>query len=311
MTIPDGPLEERRAALVTDGLSPGTPADLTMLYRGELASCNYDCSYCPFAKRRDPSDVLARDRADLERFVSWVLDRPGPRISVLFTPWGEALTRPWYREAMVALSHGPDVERVSAQTNLSTPIDWVATADRSTFALWTTFHPEQVDRARFVARCYDLRRLGIRFSVGIVGYNHHLGQAIALRAELPPEVYLWANAPEEHQGRLDPDHIAAWTAIDPLYGDNTVAHDSRGQRCEAGHTAISVAGDGTVHPCHFVERVIGNLYRPGILDRLRPAQCPRQTCGCHIGYVHLDRLGLRNTYAGGLLERIPATRLWR
>ncbi|MEV6932728.1 hypothetical protein AB0M46_50690, partial [Dactylosporangium sp. NPDC051485] len=30
-----------------------------------LASCNYDCPYCPFAKRRDPPERLRADRAAL------------------------------------------------------------------------------------------------------------------------------------------------------------------------------------------------------------------------------------------------------
>jgi hypothetical protein len=28
-------------------------------------------------------------------------------------------------------------------------------------------------------------------------------------------------------------------------------------------------------------------------------------CDCHIGYVHLKRLGLHELFDGGLLERIP------
>ena len=45
--------------------------DLTILYRGPLASCNYDCPYCPFAKRRDSREQLRADRAALERFAGW------------------------------------------------------------------------------------------------------------------------------------------------------------------------------------------------------------------------------------------------
>ncbi len=33
-----------------------------ILYRGRLASCSYDCAYCPFAKRRDTRDTLRRER---------------------------------------------------------------------------------------------------------------------------------------------------------------------------------------------------------------------------------------------------------
>ena len=33
--------------------------------------------------------------------------------------------------------------------------------------------------------------------------------------------------------------------------------------------------------------------------------CVNGTCGCHIGYVHLDRLKLYDTFGSGVLERIP------
>lgn len=47
-------------------------ASLTILYRGPLASCDYDCGYCPFAKRRDSPEQLRADRAALARFTEWV-----------------------------------------------------------------------------------------------------------------------------------------------------------------------------------------------------------------------------------------------
>ncbi len=63
---------------------------LTILYRGPLASCNYRCAYCPFAKQRDSAQELAYDRRCLDRFVQWVAARPVTEISLLLTPWGEA-----------------------------------------------------------------------------------------------------------------------------------------------------------------------------------------------------------------------------
>src|SRR5690606_16122277 len=58
------------------------------------------------------------------------------RLSILITPWGEALTRRWYRDALVALSHLPHVETVAVQTNLSCRTGWLADADPSRIALW-------------------------------------------------------------------------------------------------------------------------------------------------------------------------------
>jgi hypothetical protein len=69
---------------------------------------------------------------------------------------------------------------------------------------------------------------------------------------------------------------------------------------------IAVDGDGTIRRCHFIERPIGNIYDPGVEAALAPRPCTRATCRCHIGYVHLDHLGLRDLFAGGVLERIPA-----
>ncbi len=50
---------------------------LSILYRGPLSSCNYDCPYCPFAKRQETAAELLVDRAALERFVCWI--PAGPR----------------------------------------------------------------------------------------------------------------------------------------------------------------------------------------------------------------------------------------
>ena len=93
---------------------------LSILYRGPLSSCNYDCHYCPFAKHHETAAELADDRRKLRRFVQWVGDRPASdEIRVFFTPWGEALTRRWYQEAIAELSHLPHVRKVAVQTNLS------------------------------------------------------------------------------------------------------------------------------------------------------------------------------------------------
>ncbi|KAB1159095.1 STM4011 family radical SAM protein [Micromonospora sp. DT46] len=278
--------------------------NLAILYRGPLASCNYDCPYCPFAKRRDPPELLRADRAALDRFAGWVAATSDVRLSVLFTPWGEGLTRRWYRDAMVSLSHLPHVDRVVIQTNLAARVDWLADADPRAAALWATYHPGQVDRDRFLGRCARLTELGVRYSVGVVGLPEHLAEARALRAALPAEVYLWVNAAEGR--RYDAAEEATWTELDPLFGYSVRPHVSLDRPCHAGETAISVRGDGTVRRCHFIDEPIGNLYDGSWRSALRPRPCGNAVCDCHIGYVHLKPLGLRDVFAGGVLERIPA-----
>ncbi|WEH38541.1 STM4011 family radical SAM protein [Streptomyces sp. AM 2-1-1] len=278
--------------------------DLTILYRGPLASCDYACPYCPFAKRRDSREQLAADRAALERFTAWVAARSGDRLSVLFTPWGEGLVRSWYRRALVELSHLPQVERVAIQTNLSGRTGWLAEADRERVALWCTYHPGQTAYDRFLGKCRELAALGVRHSVGVVGFEEHLAEARRLRAALPDQVYLWVNAAE---GRTYTDAEAEhWTALDPLFPYSRHPHRSAGLPCRTGQSVISVDGEGTVRRCHFVKAELGNLYDGSYREALGPRACPLAVCDCHIGYVHLESLPLYDVFAGGVLERIPA-----
>lgn len=279
---------------------------LSVLYRGPLASCNYGCGYCPFAKRHDTAAQLAEDRRCLERFVDWVAARPQSPHSVLFTPWGEALTRPWYRDAMVRLSHLPHVQRVAAQTNLSMPLHWVAEADPARLALWCTYHPGEVTRAEFVGQCGELSRLGIRHSVGVVGLHEHLGEISRLRDELPAETYVWVNAYKRAENYYNTEMLAELAAIDPLFSVNLQRHATFGEACRTGDSVISVDGHGDVRRCHFIADVIGNIYDPAFADCLRPRVCTNQTCGCHIGYVHVPRLQLYDVFGPNVLERIPA-----
>ncbi|GAA4669366.1 STM4011 family radical SAM protein [Streptomyces youssoufiensis] len=297
-------MREGSASGAGSGPCEGAGTELTVLYRGPLASCDYDCPYCPFAKRRDSREQLRADRAALERFTGWAAERAEDRLSLLFTPWGEGLVRSWYRRALTELSHLPHVRRVAIQTNLSCRTDWLGAADLDALALWCTYHPGQTPYERFVAKCGELVERGVRFSVGIVGLPEHLAAAHRLRAALPAHVYLWVNAAE---GRAYTDAEAErWTAIDPLFGYSRHPHVSAGLPCRTGSSVISVDGDGTVRRCHFVRDALGNLYDGSYRAALRPRPCTRAVCDCHIGYVHLETLPLYDVFAGGVLERIPA-----
>ena len=278
---------------------------LSILYRGPLSSCNYACDYCPFAKRAESHDQLAHDRACLDRFVAWVNARTADRIGVLFTPWGEALVRSWYQDALAALSRVPHVTKAAIQTNISCKLDWVDGCDKSKLALWCTFHPSETTRERFLARCREMLDRGVRFSVGVVGLREHLAEIEALRAELPPDDYLWVNAYKREPDYYAPEVLARLTSVDPLFPLNNTYHASRDEPCRAGLSVISVDGDGTVRRCHFIKEPIGNIYDANFDACLRERLCTNDTCGCHIGYVHLDRLKLYDVFGSGVLERVP------
>jgi len=99
---------------------------------------------------------------------------------------------------------------------------------------------------------------------------------------------------------------ARWRALDPHFGYSVRPHVSLGAGCRTGESVISVSGDGTVRRCHFVAEPIGNLYDGSWRAGLRPRPCPKATCDCHIGYVHLRTLPLYEIFAGGVLERVTA-----
>jgi MoaA/NifB/PqqE/SkfB family radical SAM enzyme len=278
-----------------------------MLYRGPLSSCNYDCRYCPFAKRHESAAELRSDRLALERFVGWVVQQTDCKLSVLFTPWGEALTRRWYQQALVDLSHVPQVEKVAIQTNLSCSLNWLSEVERRTAALWCTFHPSQISRAGFLAQVRDLDRRSISHSVGVVGLRESFDEIERLRCELPPQTYLWINAYKDEPDYYSADDIARLEQVDPHFRINLTRHASYGEPCVAGETSVSIDGDGNLRRCHFVGEVIGNIYQPDWQAALRPRPCPNQTCGCYIGYIHLPRLQHERLFAEGVLERIPAT----
>ncbi len=279
--------------------------NLSILYRGPLSSCNHDCWYCPFAKRQESAFELAKDRDALERFVAWAEQHPNIQLRILFTPWGEALVRRWYQDALVRLTRLPHVQRAAIQTNLSCSLDWVDACDKKRLALWTTYHPGEIERPRFVAKCRELDRRGVRYSVGVVGLKEHADAIDALRRELPAHIYLWINAYKDETDYYREEDVRRFTEIDPLFPMNNVRHPSLGKSCRAGHSVISVDGDGVMRRCHFIKEPIGSLYDADFAKALLPRACTNATCGCHIGYVHLEELGLDRVFGDGILEQIP------
>lgn len=289
-------------------------AELAILYRGPLASCNYACGYCPFAKRAETPAEREEDTAALSRFLAWCQGHEGP-LSVFFTPWGEALHHARYRDAVVRLSQLPQVRRVAVQTNLAGSLGWLADADTARVGLWTTYHPTEVKLDRFVRNVRDAHERGVSISAGVVGLRSRVDEIEELRRELPASIPVWVNAYSRAggpvpRGYYDADTIARLRAVDPLFEVGLLRFRSGGRACGAGSSAITVDGAGTVGRCHFTKAVLGNLYTDTLEDILTTAPCPRPVCDCHIGYVHLADLRADQVYGDGLLERVPAGPEW-
>lgn len=278
---------------------------LNLLYRGHLTDCNYQCSYCPFAKTRNSRAERARDRQALQHFVDWVAGQPAmARFAILFTPYGEALVRPWYQTALVRLSHLPQVQLVAAQTNLHWPAGWLADCRPDRTALWATYHPDFTTPERFLARCHRLADHGIAYSVGVVGKREHFAAIAALRRRLPAEVYLWVNAYKDEPNYYQPNDITWLSAVDPHFPINLTDHASQGADCHSGENTLSVDGDGNVYRCHFIRERRGNLFSDPLAQLLGASPCSRAVCDCFIGYAHLKRLQLHETFGAGLMARI-------
>ncbi|MDZ5455829.1 STM4011 family radical SAM protein [Azohydromonas lata] len=278
---------------------------LTLLYRGSLKSCNYTCSYCPFAKSRDTRAALARDAAEVARFVEWVAGQARP-LRVLFTPWGEAIVRRHYREAMLALAALPQVSQVALQTNLSGPLAWLADAPAGKLSLWCTYHPEQITLARFVERTRRLDMMGIQYSVGVVARREHYEAIHALRAALPAGGTVWLNAYDRRgPGYYTADDLAWLEAMDRWFRLQHMSLPSRGAACRAGSEVLSVDGEGELRRCHFIPQRIGNLYTDPLDRVLQERRCSRLRCECFIGYAQRRDLPLHEQFGDGLLARIP------
>ncbi len=281
---------------------------LTILYRGPLSSCNYDCHYCPFAKRHESAEELQADRDALEKFVDWAVKNRDRSLSVFFTPWGEALTRRWYHTAIQELSRCDHIVKIAVQTNLSWSLDWLNDCDRSKLGFWCTYHPTQVARKEFLSRCEQLRTLGVSHSVGMVAIPTDYDEIELMRSELPNDTYLWLNAYDVGGGQkyqYSAFELSRMLRVDPHFCTNVTDHESLGRFCNAGTTVFSVNGDGTVRRCHFVKAALGNLYDPNWAFPTELTTCPNQVCGCHIGYIHMPHLHLDRIYGRGLLERVP------
>src|ERR1044072_9319998 len=275
---------------------------LSILYRGVLSSCNYDCPYCPFAKRKDTRATMATDKQQVERFLQFVQQQKDIEFKLFFTPWGEGLIRKHYQQALVDLSNMPNVQRVAIQTNLSCTLGWLQKANKDKIALWATYHPGQVSRQAFLDKCKQLDALGVIYSVGIVGFKETIEEIELMRTLLPAERYLWVNALKKQAEYYNASERDRLVAVDPYVPYNMVYHESEGKACRTGHTVISVDGDGNIYRCHFIKEKLGNIYEDALSTILKPRPCTNATCGCHIGYVHINDLKLYDIYKGRELE---------
>jgi len=239
--------------------------------------------------RRESARRLAEDRDGLQRFVHWIGRESTVRWRILFTPWGEALVRSWYREAIAELSGYDHVTQVAVQTNLSCGLDWLTNCIPGRVALWAAFHPEETTVPRFAAKVLSAEALGASVAPGAVAVTEHLPILNELRTRLPPRFRLWINARQPRPRPYTSTEIADFSALDPEFEITRTRQPSWQRPCQAGETVFTVDGAGDLRRCHFVSEVIGNIADPNWNSSLQPRLCPRRFCDCYLGTVPLTR----------------------
>jgi hypothetical protein len=283
---------------------------LLVLFRTRLEWCNYTCHYCPWnaEAHRLPASAFRDDAARLGRILDRVAELPRP-VEFFITPKAEYLVLPYWRDAVARLTHMPHVERVTVQTNLSFDLPPLLDAIApGKLALWTTCHPTEIDDAGLEAlhgRWQLLLARGVPFSVGIVGTRANLPAIRSLRQRLDPGIYLWVNAYKREPEYYTPAELDELRRIDPYFDLNDQHFPSLGRPCSAGHTAVYLDDEGDLRRCFFVGDVLGNLFRDGWTTLDAALACPKPTCHCYVGHMHIVELGFRAIYGKYLAARIP------
>jgi MoaA/NifB/PqqE/SkfB family radical SAM enzyme len=283
---------------------------LLVLFRSRLEWCNYTCHYCPWnaIHNRVEAQAFREDAARVHRVIDRVAELPRP-VEFFITPKAEYLVLPHWREAVGRLLALPQVRRVTVQTNLSFDLaEFLDRVEPSKLALWTTYHPTEVDEgglAELEVKWRLLQERGVPFSVGIVGTRENLPHAERLRQRLDPRVYLWVNAYKREGDYYTPLEIGRVRSLDPHFDLNNQHYPSFGQPCLAGFRAVYLDDEGDLRRCFFVGDVIGNLFHGGWQTLDGPLGCPKATCHCYVGHMHVVELDFRAVYGEYLSARIP------
>lgn len=258
-------------------------------YRGSLKSCNYSCSYCPFAKRTCSRRSIQADREAFFRFTGRMLQQQkGGAVQIV--PYGEALIHPYYWEGLAALSRSPVIDAVGAQSNFSFPTEEMLSVYREhggelkKLRLWGTFHPEMISAEQFARHCRFLTEQKISYCVGAVGVPEYLEQIRMLRKALPDSVYLWINKMDGLGRRYTEAELEAFAEIDGYFrqelkhyrADLTACADSR-----------FVEADGMMRRCNISRENIGNFYEDSVESKKEELSgCKRKTCSCYLAYCN-------------------------
>lgn len=295
------------------GEDPGAGQDprRTVLYRGSLKSCNYQCSYCPFSKHKISKRELEDDREQWFRFCE-SLRESAEDLSIralMVVPYGEALIHPWYWEGLGGLTKWDTLEGAGAQTNLSFSAERTLEifdqirGVREKLRLWASFHPEMTTCEEFAAKCIRLRREGILLCVGAVGVPRNIDLLRRLREMLPDEIYLWINKMDGLKRPYTEAEIRLFQSIDP-YFDRELRHVPADERLCLNR--LFVEADGNVRRCNISGASGKNWYGGHRKDLFEENfLCRRKWCSCYLAYGLRDEETNQALFGPDPVFRIP------
>lgn len=257
-------------------------------YRGYSKSCNYRCSYCPFPKKALTLREMECDNKALSQFIEFV-EKMEHEITIMFTPYGEALIKPYYQQGMGYLTTLPHVKAVGAQTNLSFRIQDLVEevqalgGDVSKLRLWCSYHPDMVSEAGFLEQCHKLQSAGISFCVGGVAVPDNIKLLKNIRSNLPASIYMWLNKQDGLRRDYTQEEYEAFSQIDPLFALQFEKRSKVTGTCMAGSESIFVEYNGDYRACNISRQKLGNLYED---EAAAPWACQSSSCRCYLAYVH-------------------------
>ena len=259
-------------------------------YRGYSKLCNYKCSYCPFRKKSDNINRLNRneiikelelDKKYLNNFVNFIKNYNfNNQISILFTPYGEALNNQYYYDAIIRLSKIESVENICCQTNLSFNIENFLNYIEDNkgiiekISLWASFHSEMISISDFTDNVKKISEK-INISVGTVGYKDNRKNIENLRKYLPKHIYLWINKIEGKYDDVD------FSYIDPFYNIEQKNLKCDINKCSTIAESIFIKEDGKIFSCNKNKTLIGNIYKNSFyeIDNIKKTKCD-----CYLSY---------------------------
>lgn len=291
-----------------------------LYYRGVIKSCNYTCSYCPFSKHKHSQREQDQDKKALWDFTAFLCSGGAGQeaVSVLITPYGEALIHDYYWDALTKLTQSPYIKAAGCQTNASFPGSMIERflalgGNPEKLRLWCSFHPEMTSAKAFADRCAQLHSCHIPFCTGAVGDPGALAAIQLLHRSLPPEIYLWINRMDGLPHPYSSVQIRAFQQIDPYFFLEATQKKAVSQQCSGGKTSLFVEADGSCYACNISGRKLGNLYDGSFHSKTSasktsekpPRLCTAKSCSCYLAYCNRTDLPELCSFLPAPAFRIP------